>query len=189
MKKIVVLLTAVVSICACTTGRKQVTQGIEYTHPQANKSYYEFTSYDMQESPLLPPSVMAEGQPTGSAEEPLGEDEDFTSENISSSYGTYGDVVITVATHKFKLGANATRKEVLAFQKAMDGAYTKSLQQYRPVGFTYSMSSVGPVNPLSDMEVTCKMSEQSANAVGQATCNNFFRMITSGYAAALKEGN
>lgn len=185
MKKILILLTAVLSVSACSAGRKQVTQGIEYTHPQANKSYYEFTSYDMRDTPLLPPSVMGDDLQS-SAEEQLGEDEDFTSENISSSYGTYGDVVITVATRKFKLGASATRKEMGLFQTAMDNAYNKALRQYRPTGFTYSMSSVGPVNPLSDIEVTCKMSEQSANAVGQPTCTNFFNTISAGYANALK---
>ena len=112
--------------------------------------------------------------------------EDFTSENIATSYGTYGDVVITVATHKFKLGANASRKEMAVFQQAMDQAYSVALKQYRPTGFTYALSSVGAVNPLSDLEVTCKMSEHSANAVGQNACSTFFTNLASNYRRLIK---
>jgi len=186
MKKYFVFLSALLLVAACN-GRKNVTQGIEYTAPHADRSYYEFTSYELEESPLLPPTVtgnILEGQ-----ERELGEDEDFTSENLSGSYGTYGDVVISVATRKFKLGANATRKDMTTFQKAMDQGYSATVRQYRPIGFTYSLSSVGAVNPLSDVEVTCKMSEQSANAVGQNACAQFFKTIAMSYIALSKEAN
>ena len=53
------------------------------------------------------------------------------------------------------------------------------MRKYRPVGFTYAISSVGAVNPLSDIEVRCMLSERSANDVGQSTCTLFFSTITS----------
>ena len=56
-----------------------------------------------------------------------------------------------------------------------------ALRQYHPVGFTYAMSSVGSINPLSDIEVACKLSERSANQVGQATCRSFFNTVTRQY--------
>jgi len=178
--KFFILLIAAGLLGACAP-RKTVTQGIDYSRPQEGKTYYEFTSYGLET-----PSVLTQEPEITQPEILPGEDEDFTSENITSSYGTYGDVVITVATHKFKLGASAGRKEMALFQQAMDKAYQVALHQYRPTGFTYAMSSVGAVNPLSDMEVTCKMSEGSANAVGQNACNTFFSNLASNYRQMVK---
>lgn len=178
--KFFILLIAACLLGACAP-QQTVRQGSDYSHPQEGKTYYEFTSYGLEM-----PSVLTQEPDVTQPEILPGEDEDFTSENITSSYGTYGDVVITVATHKFKLGANAGRKEMALFQQAMDRAYQVALQQYRPMGFTYAMSSVGAVNPLSDMEVTCKMSEGSANAVGQNACNVFFSSLASNYRQLVK---
>lgn len=158
----------------------------DFANPNANTAYYEFTS-----SPLDNPSVLTEMDDmtvdSFTEENKQSSDEDFTADNAASAYGTYGDVVVTVASHKFKLGANATRKEMSSFQKALDEAYNVILKQYRPVGFTYSMSSVGSVNPLSDIDVACKLSERSANQVGQATCTSFFKTVTARYLKLIKE--
>ncbi len=172
--------------CACSStdyrSRKQVTQGIDYSRYPGNEVYYEFTS-DVP----MDPSVLTEGQLTDPQENILGEDEDFTSENMASTYGSYGDVVVNVAAHKFKLGSSASRKEMGLFQKSLDKAYAVALKKYRPVGFTYAMSSVGAVNPLSDIEVRCMLSEQSANDVGQSTCTLFFNTIKSTYLELTQE--
>ena len=153
----------------------------DFSNPQVNQAYYEFTS-----SPLDKPSVLEE-MPEEEIVTEESEEEDFTAENIAGAYATYGDVVVTVATHRFKLGENATRKEMTLFQKALDAGYSAALKQYRPVGFTYAMSSVGIVNPLSDIEVNCKLSETSANQVGQATCRTFFNTVANRYAQLSKE--
>ena len=147
----------------------------DFSNPNANRAYYEFSA-----SPLDKPSVLEENlaEVELPVEETPGMDEDFTAENVASSYGTYGDVVVTVATRKFKLGESATRRDMVNFQNALDAGYTEALKQYRPVGFTYAMSSVGTVNPLSDIEVTCKLSERSANQVGQSTCRTFFNTVS-----------
>ena len=176
------LLAGLVAACSTADYRshKTVSQGIDYSRYPGNEAYYEFSA-DIP----LDPSVLAEGD--ASAEEVLDEDEDFTSENLASTYGSYGDVVINVAAHKFKLGPAASRKEMTVFQKAMDKAYAVALKEYRPVGFTYAMSSVGAVNPLSDIEVRCMMGEQSANDVGQATCALFFKTVGSAYLDLIKE--
>lgn len=175
------ILLSVCAILAACAPRTTVRPATDYSHPQEGKTYYEFTSYGLET-----PSVLTQEPETSNPEILPGEDEDFTSENITSSYGIYGDVVVTVATHKFKLGANASRKEMALFQQAMDKAYQVALKQYHPTGFTYAMSSVGAINPLSDMEVMCKMSEVSANAVGQNACNAFFASLASNYRQLVK---
>ena len=184
--RFVITLLLAVFVCACSTtdfrSRKQVTQGIDYSRYPGNEVYYEFTS-DIP----LDPSVLAGGQEEAQPGQPLSEEEDFTSENIASTYGNYGDVVVNVAAHKFKLGPSASRTEMTVFQKALDQAYTAALRKYRPVGFTYAMSSVGAVNPLSDIEVRCMLSERSANDVGQSTCTLFFNTLASTYIELMKE--
>lgn len=181
-----VILAVLSAGCAGLQGPSKQREAVlvDFANPNANSAYYEFTS-----SPLDRPSVLTEMDVPADFEgtDMQADDEDFTAENATSAYGTYGDVVVTVASHKFKLGANATRKEMSAFQKALDDAYNVILKQYRPVGFTYSMSSVGTVNPLSDIDVACKLSERSANQVGQATCTSFFKTVTSRYLKLVKE--
>lgn len=152
----------------------------DFFNPKVNQAYYEFSA-----SSLDKPSVLEENT-SEELEQTPGSDEDFTAENVSSAYGTYGDVVVTVATHKFKLGENANRQDILRFQQALDAGYSAALKQYHPVGFTYAMSSVGAVNPLSDIEVTCKLSERSANQVGQSTCRTFFNTVSSHFAQSTK---
>ena len=184
-----------VSVCAIILAGCSVLQNpskkttpvlTDFSNPNANAAYYEFSS-----SPLDKPSVLSEAEETTEEEsfQELGDDEDFTAENISSAYGTYGDVVVKVASHKFKLGEDATRQDMTNFQKALDAGYLAAMRQYRPVGFTYAMSSVGTVNPLSDIEVTCKLSERSANQVGQATCRTFFNTVARQYAQLSQGGH
>lgn len=188
--RLIVSLLLAVLVCACSStdfrSRKRVTQGIDYSRYRGNEAYYEFSS----PIPTEPSVLENELQEASSGEEaPLGEDEDFTSENMAGTYGNYGDVVVTVAARKFKLGPNAGRKEMSIFQKAMEQGYAKALRAYRPTGFTYAMSGVGSVNPLSDVEVRCKLSERSANDVGQATCTLFFNEIRTQYLELSKEAN
>ncbi len=181
-KLLISLLLATV-LCACggatSYTRKPVMQGIDYSNYAGNEAYYEFTS-DI-------PDVDMSQTPAASAEEVLGEDEDFTSENLSSSYRNYGDVVVTVAKHKFKLGDNATRQDMTLLMKSIETSYTKALRTYRPSSFTYAMSSVGSVNPLSEVEVSCRLGERAANEVGQATCNLFFKNIREDYLRRVQE--
>lgn len=177
-------------VCACSStdyrSRKRVTQGIDYSRYRGNEAYYEFSSPIPTEPSVLEGQTPDE-QTEGEAQ--LGEDEDFTSENFSGTYGNYGDVVVTVATRKFKLGPSAARKEMSIFQKALETGYAKALRTYRPTGFTYAMSGVGAVNPMSEVEVSCKLSERSANDVGQATCTLFFNEIRVQYLELSKEAN
>ena len=182
--RLFLLLVIAVLVSACSTGgRKKVTQGIDYSQRPRYDTYYEFTSPVPNDPVLMPPTVNT----LETTEEQLGEDEDFTSENLTSSYHNYGDVVATVATRKFKLGDRASRKEMAALMKAVDAAYSQALHTYRPSGFTYSVSSVGAVNPLSDVEVYCRMSENSANQVGQSACTQFFNTIRSRYLQLIQE--
>ena len=189
LRSFLILLVGI-ALSGCTAlqnpSKRDVSTATDFAHPNANHAYYEFTS-----SPLDRPSVLDEqgGAPVMQPSYELGADEDFTAENIESAYTTYGDVVVTVASHKFKLGETATRKEMIAFQTALDNAYAVALKQYRPSGFTYAMSSVGTVNPLSDIEVTCKLSERSANQVGQATCTTFFNTVMRRYSQLIQGAN
>lgn len=178
MKRIYVIAIFAGVLAGCTAlqapSAHRSDAATDFFNPSANQAYYEFSA-----SPLDKPSVLDETEPEEeTAPQPAGSDEDFTAENVAGAYGTYGDVVVTVATHKFKLGENTTRQEMQQFQQALEAGYTTARGQYHPVGFTYAMSSVGIINPLSDIEVTCKMSERSANQVGQATCRSFFNVIS-----------
>lgn len=172
--KIRLLLLGVVVICltACGTSYrgKKVTQGITYTHVNGQEVGSNLYSAD---SPFAD-SLLANGKEN----ESLSDDEDFTSENLTGSYGRYGDVVVTVSSRKFQLGDSPNSKMPL-FMKSVDNAYARALRTYRPSGFTYTMSSVGAVNPLSDVQVYCRMSERSANDNGQTACNLFFQTIRS----------
>lgn len=185
--RLLLLVSAVMLMSACSSGRKQITQNIDYfaTSPK-EETTYEFTSYDM---PSLNASVLSETESAAQeGETELSADEDFTAESVSSMYGLYGDVVVKVATRKFKLGASATRHEMALFQQALEKSYMDTLQEYHPAGFTYAMSSIGSVNPLSDIEVTCKMSELAANQEGQAACSMFFKNISSEFIQLMRAG-
>ncbi len=171
-----------VSACAGNSNKK-VTQGIDYSRYPYREAYYEFTSPVPMNNNFVPP----EESTPAVEEETLGEDEDFTSENLTSSYRNYGDVVATVATRKFKLGEQASRQEMTALMKAVESAYSQTLRTYRPSGFTYSLSSVGAVNPLSEVQVYCRMSENSANQVGQSACTQFFNSIRTRYIQLMQE--
>ena len=188
MKKQVSVLLGIMLLAGACSSPKKVTQGIDYSAWSNHRNtYYEFTSpVPASTEELMPPTVTADEEKQ-TQEEVLGEDEDFTSENLTSSYQNYGDVVATVATRKFKLGEGASRKEMAVLMKAVESAYSQALRTYRPSGFTYSVSSVGAVNPLSDVEVYCKMSETSANKVGQSACTQFFNNIRTGYIQLLQE--
>lgn len=163
--------------------RKKIDTRPSFSAFDDKETYYEFTS-------VLPetPSVLGEDLSSGGEQTP-GEDEDFTSENLAGAYGRYGDVAVTVATKKMRLGASATQKEMALFRQAVDKAYAAALREYHPAGFTYSMSAAGAVNPLSDIEIGCMLGEQSASEVGQLTCNMFFKETASNYTQLLNEAN
>lgn len=184
------LLVAVVAAlflgaCASTddyTSRKKYS-GIDYSAYE--RSNYIVPADDFTGS-LPGPSVLGEGEEPAEPAAPA-EDEDFTSEEIAASYGHYTDVTVVAAAKRVKLGYSANTKHMALFQKALDAAYKKALRTYRPSGFTYSIASVGAVNPLSDIEVSCILGEQAADQVGQATCNLFFNTLEEQYNTLVKE--
>ncbi len=190
-----VLVGVLLAGCSASTAfspRKKVTQGIDYSRYGKNGTYYEFSSVipsDMEANAFTDqltaaPTEQDTKTTAEEQEEQLGEDEDFSSENLANSYHTYGDMVVTVASHKFNLGNSATRKDMALFMKALESAYSKALRTYQPTGFTYTMSSVGAVNPLSVVQVQCRMSERSANANGQKACKMLFEQIPENYKKA-----
>lgn len=186
MKKIIVLCVGIL-LAGCTLPSKPVKSlGIDYSaYEQPNlHPADDFTA------PLPQPSILedvpAATEETAEEAEPS-EDEDFTSEEIAASYGRYTDVTVVVASKRIKLGPTATSKQIGMFQQALTTAYKKALRTYRPSGFTYSMASVGAVNPLSDIEVNCILGEQSASEVGQSTCNLFFKTLTAQYNLLVQE--
>ena len=184
MKKITLfILAGGLLLTACAAPKKKEWRGIDY-------SAYEMpalSTHDDYVGTLPNPSILQEQQAREDAEEMPSADEDFTSEEIASSYGRYTDVTVVAATKRVKLGTAATTKEMALFQKALDAGYKKALRTYRPSGFTYSIASVGAVNPLSDIEVSCILDERAASDVGQHTCNLFFNTLTQQYNALLKE--
>lgn len=191
--RVFTFLVLAVGLAACAgTGdyrsKKTIRQGLDY----GMYTDYE-TATQFPTGPLDAPSVLdgSYAAPEADLTQPQApsQEEDFTAELPSGSYSTYGDVAIPVASKKFRLGASATQKEMGYFQRALDQAYSRALRSYRPTGFTYSVSGVGSVNPLSDIEVSCMLSEDSANSVGQKTCKLFFQEIGLAYAQLLQEAN
>ncbi len=170
------------------TARKKFT-GIDYAAYEKPVTVLPAPNEDFIGS-LPDPSVLAEGNESSeenATQTAPAEDEDFTSEEIAASYGRYTDVTVVAAAKRVKLGTAANSKNMALFQKALDAAYKKALRTYRPSGFTYSIASVGAVNPLSDIEVSCILSEQAANEIGQPTCNLFFQTIVEQYNNLLRE--
>ncbi|MBR3899560.1 MAG: hypothetical protein IKJ44_04735 [Elusimicrobiaceae bacterium] len=194
----VILGSFILGACSSTnfTSRKKLS-GIDYSAYERPVSFIPQEDKPADEDFIahLPgPSVLdempqdtslADGQ--NQPQEPLGEDEDFTSEEIEASYGRYADVTVVAAAKRVRLGNAANSKNMAIFQKALDEAYKKALRTYRPAGFTYSIASVGAVNPLSDIEVSCILGEQAANEIGKPTCDLFFQTIVLQYNTLLKE--
>ena len=175
VKPIILILCAGALAACSSTGdyrsSKTISQGLDYSMYTDYEGRYELPS-----GPLGAPSVL-----DGSYEDPfaVGEtnvvssDEDFTASLPASAYDTYGDVVIPVAKKKFQLGAKASSREMGIFQKALTRAYGIALHAYNPAGFTYSVSSVGAVNPLSDIEVSCMLAESSATNTSARPVSSF----------------
>ena len=162
-KSVLFCLSLILFLGACSS--------VDYT---ARKKFTGI-DYSAYENPVILPT------------DTLAANEDFTSEEIAASYGRYTDVTVVAAAKRVKLGSAANSKNMALFQKALDAAYKKALRTYRPAGFTYSIASVGAVNPLSDIEVSCILSEQAANEIGQPTCNLFFQTIVEQYNNLLRE--
>lgn len=181
----VLILAFVAGACGTTDYRshKKINTRPSFNAFDDKDTYYEFSSVLPDDPVMSGEHAIADGEQTP------GEDEDFTSENLTGAYGRYGDVVVTVATKKMRLGTGATQKEMALFRQAVDKAYASALRTYRPAGFTYSMSAIGQVNPLSDIEMGCMLGEQSASEVGPRTCNLFFKETLSNYNQLLKEAN
>ena len=173
MKKFFVILPAVILMSACTsTTNVTHKSGIDYakyrnTEPVADNVF----------TGTLPP---AEGAATAAP----GAGDDFVGESRYNTKSAYGDAVVTVGTKKFSLSPKAGANDMRAFQSSVDRAYLAAKRAYNPAGFTYSLSPAGPVNPLSDMEVQCILSQESADNVGQKTCDLFFKSLKSDYAAS-----
>lgn len=188
MKRMILFCTLCsLVLAACSTvdyTSKRKLKGIDYSAYE-NPSAFMGDNYYGE---LPAPSILGEGGLDESAQtQEADESEDFTSEEIAASYGRYTDVTVVAAAKRVKLGSSANSKNMALFQKALDQAYKQALRTYRPAGFTYSIASVGAVNPLSDIEVSCILGEQAANEVGQDTCNLFFDTLVKQYNTLLKE--
>ncbi|WP_428123849.1 hypothetical protein [Candidatus Avelusimicrobium faecicola] len=191
--RVFTFLALAVGLAACAgTGdyrsKKTIRQGLDYGMYTDYETATQFPTGPLDAPSVLDGSYVAPEADLTQPQSPS-QEEDFTAELPSGSYSTYGDVAIPVASKKFRLGASATQKEMGYFQRALDQAYSRALRSYRPTGFTYSVSGVGSVNPLSDIEVSCMLSEDSANSVGQKTCKLFFQEIGLAYAQLLQEAN
>lgn len=159
--KIFAVLTLLALAAACTSPARQ-----------APSPWHEFggTNYTGQAVIYVP----------GEEEEP-GEDEDFVGVAYGQQQVVHGDAVITVASRRFALGRNAAQKQMDMFSESMDAAYAAARRAYRPLGFTYALSMLGSVNPMSDIEVQCILSEESAQEIGPQTCSLFFAEIKNNY--------
>jgi len=169
MRKVFLILPAVILTAACMSSTTNVTRkpGIDY-EKYRNLELMPDASYT---------GVTSAPQPDNDV------NADFVGESRYTAKSAYGDAVVTVGTKKFTLGNSAGENDMRVFQTNVDKAYMTAKKAYNPAGFTYSLSPAGAVNPMSDMEVQCILSQDSADNVGQKTCDLFFKSLKSGYAA------
>ena len=167
MRKLFLILSAAIIMAACAPNKTNVT----------GKPGIDYDKYKNVE--------VANDAFTGvSSPQAAGEIDDFIGESRFNSKSAYGDAVVNVGSKKFSIGKTAGEKEMRVFQASIDKAYRTAKRTYNPAGFTYSMSPAGSINPLSDMEVQCILSQDSADNVGQKTCDLFFKSLKSEYSAA-----
>ena len=102
-------------------------------------------------------------------------------EIIESTGANYGEAVVVMASKKIYLSREGAQKDVQIFQKALDAAYRNVMKEFKPAGFTYSMSPAGAVNPMSIVDVQCILGESDANSRGKETCDFFFKTIQEEY--------
>jgi hypothetical protein len=174
VKKILFLISAVCFVfAACTTGGKKSYKqyrGINYDAYEQQKQRegagfnLDVTQGDIDAQSFGVLEFDAEGN-----------------EIIESTGSSYGEAVVVMAAKKIYLSRDASQKDITVFQNALDEAYRTAMKEYRPVGFTYSMSPAGAVNPLAIMDVQCILSESAANSEGKETCDIFFREIPAEY--------
>lgn len=106
---------------------------------------------------------------------------------VESTNSAYGEAVVVMATKKINLGKDATAKEMLLLQTGLESAYNNVLSTYKVPGFTYSLTPIGEINPLSLFEVKCVLSENYANFRGKSACDSFFGQIAQEYTKAKEE--
>lgn len=106
---------------------------------------------------------------------------------VESTNSAYGEAIVVMATKKINLGKDATAKEMHFLQTGLESSYNNALNTYKVPGFTYSLTPIGEINPLSLFEVKCILSENYANATGKRACDFFFSQIAQEYAKAKEE--
>lgn len=176
MKKIKLLFPLAAALCilgACDT----------YSERNYKKysgiSYEEYTGQNQKEPAAQKTEPLREdiSQSDIAAPQPAAEDVTVEDEIIESSNSSYGEAAVVMASKKISLGKDASYQDMQTFQTALDEAYKAALQKYRAAGFTYAMSPVGTVNPLSLLDVQCLLSESYATAKGKEVCDFFFSEI------------
>jgi hypothetical protein len=184
MKKLLLsIICAAVALGACNT------------YSEKNYKKYKGISYEQYEDirkeqqaetkqvPIVPPVPSVVQEEEIETAQPVGM-EDLTgtdNEVVESTNSTYGEAVVVMASKKIPLGENASYSDMQNFQTALDAAYNTARRTYHATGFTYAISPAGPVNPLSEMDVQCILSESLANATGKAACDLFFKQIPLEY--------
>ena len=132
------------------------------------------------ETPVTAPQARLP-QTEGSMEDLIAE-EPQDNEVIESTNSTYGEAVVVMASKKVSLGENASYSDMQNFQTALEAAYNTARRTYNAAGFTYAISPAGAVNPLSEMDVQCLLSETLSNtSKGKAVCDLFFKQISLEY--------
>lgn len=192
MRVVISILCAVILLGACNTTYNQKNYkkytGISYQEYEARRKQHRLQQEQQQQAAqpveyLYQRDIEEEDIDTSSEHDFSsqvygGADEDVI-ESVNSSYG---EAVVVMGTKKISLGKDANSKDMQLFNKALDTAYKSVFSRYRADGFTYAMSPAGTVNPLSVMEVQCKLSENYATAKGKSICDYFFTQIPTEYA-------
>lgn len=112
---------------------------------------------------------------------------DIENSDVIGDTGVYGDLAVEIASKKYPLGAKATSNDLSDFQKVLDKSYLSVFEDYSKVGFTYMLSPAGSVNPLSEINIKCMISERFSDDNGKEVCDKFFGNITNLYTEFLRQ--
>ncbi len=175
-KYLILLLVFLIAGCA-STGKKDRYERVDYS---------EYESYEEYESPKIYDSDELE-EPSVLGQEQYEIEIDIENSDVIGDTGVYGDLAVEIASKKYPIGAEATSNDLSDFQKVLDESYLKVFEDYSKIGFTYMLSPAGSVNPLSEIDIKCMISERFSDDKGKEVCDKFFGNITNLYGEFLEE--
>lgn len=177
MKKYLILLLVFLLAGCVSTDKRDRYERVDYSEYEVYEEYERPKIFDSDE--LTEPSVLGQEQ--------YEIEIDIKNPDVIGNTGVYGDLAVEISSKKYHMGAKATSTDLREFQTVLDESYLKVFKDYKEVGFTYMLSPAGSVNPLSEIDIKCMISERFSDDNGKEVCDKFFSNITNLYGQFLEE--